>query len=58
MYDASFTNCPGTNRLRKFLEEELTDIDTYFQFQYSQWQTRDRASLVTVASTCEEYKDT
>ena len=52
------TNCPGTNPLHKFLEEELSDIDPDFQFHYSQWQTTDRASLVTVTSTCEEYKDT
>ena len=30
------TNCPGTNALRKFLEEELSDIDPDFQFHYSQ----------------------
>ena len=51
-------NCPGTNALCKFLEEELSDIDPDFQIHYSQWQTTDRASLVTVLSTCEEYKDT
>ena len=33
------TNCRGTNALRKFLEEELSDIDPDFQFHYSQWQT-------------------
>ena len=53
-----YTNCPGTNTLRKFLEEELSDIDPDFQFHYSQWYTTDRASQVTVTSTCEEYKDT
>ena len=37
------TNCPGTNALRKFLEEELSDTDPDFQFHYSQWQTTDRA---------------
>ena len=52
------TNCPGTNALCKFLEEELSDIDLDFQFHNSQWQTTDRASLVTVTSTCEEYKET
>ena len=51
------TNCPGTNALHKFLEEELSDIDPDFQFHYSQQQTTDRASLVIVTSTCEEYKD-
>ena len=30
------TNCPGTNALRKFLEEDLSDIDPDFQFHYSQ----------------------
>ena len=53
-----FTNCPGTNTLCKFLEEELSDIDPDFQFHYSQWQTADRASLLTITSTCEEYKNT
>ena len=51
-------NCPGTNTLHNILEEELSDIDPDFRFHYSQWQTTDRASLVTVTSTCEEYKDT
>ena len=52
------TNCPGKNALRKFLKEELSDIDPDFQFHYSQWQTTDRAFMVTITSTCEEYKDT
>ena len=30
------TDCPGTNALRKFLEEELRHIDPDFQFYYSQ----------------------
>ena len=51
------TNCPKTNALRKFPEEELSDIDPDFQFHYSLWQTTDRASLVKVTSTCEAYKD-
>ena len=52
------TNCPGTNTLHKFLEEELSDIDPDFQFHYSQWQTTGRASLITATSTFEKYKDT
>ena len=47
------TDCPGTNALCKFLEEELSGIDPDFQFHNSQWQATDRASLVTVTSTCE-----
>ena len=38
-------NCPETNALRKFHEEELNDTDRDFQFHYSQWQTTDRAFL-------------
>ena len=30
------TNCPRTNTLHKFMEEELNDIDPDFQFHYSQ----------------------
>ena len=52
------TNCPWVNAIRKFLEEELSDFDSDFQFHYWQWQTVNGASLVTVTSTCEEYKDT
>ena len=44
--------------LRKFLEKELSEIDPDSQSHYWQWQTTDRASLVTVTSTCEEYEDT
>ena len=42
-----YSNCPGTNALHKFLEEELSDIDPDFQFHHSQWQITDRPSLVT-----------
>ena len=38
-------NCPETNALRKFHEEELSDTDRDFQFHYSQCQTTDRVSL-------------
>ena len=52
------TNCPGTNALGKLLEEQLSDIDPDFQLDYSQWETTDRASLVSLTAACEEYKDT
>ena len=52
------TNFPGTNILHKLMKVELSDIDPDFQFHYSRWQITDRASLVTITSTCEEYKDT
>ena len=44
--------------LCKFLEEELSDIDSDFEFLYLPYKTEDGASLVTVTSTCEEYKET
>ena len=66
MYDSSnceckmhrCINCQEANTLREFLKEELNDIDPDFQFHYQQWQATDRTSLVTVTSTCEEYKET
>ena len=51
-------NCPGANTLLEFPKEELNDIDPDFQFHYQQWLATDRTSLVTVTSTCEEYKET
>ena len=48
------TYCPGTNALRKFLEDDLSSALCH----YSQCKTTDRVSMVTVASTWEEYKDT
>ena len=47
-----------THRNTIFLVEELYDINPDFKFHHSQWETTDRASLVTVTSTCEEYNDT
>ena len=58
MYDALLYYLSRKRPLRKFLEEELRDIDPDFQFHYSQWQTTETAYLVTVISTCEEYKET
>ena len=58
MNDTSSHLLSRNKQLRKFLEEEPSDIDPDFQFHYSQWQTTNRASLVTVTSTCEEHKDT
>ena len=57
MHDA-WLYCQGANTLHKFLYKELSDIDPDFQFHYSQCHNTDRASLVTVKSTCEENKDT
>ena len=44
------TDCPGTNALHKFLEEELSDIDPDFRFHNSQWQITDRAFPLMVTS--------
>ena len=58
MYDALLYYLSRKWPWCKFLEEELSDIDPDFQFHYSQWQTTERAYLVTVISTCEQYKET
>ena len=50
--------CPGTAALKAFLDEELDEFKPDSEFQYLQWQTTDRAALVTLTTTCEEFKDT
>ena len=52
------SNCPGTAALLDFLDEELREFDLNDQFHYSQWETTDRASLITITTTFEEYKET
>ena len=49
-------SCPGRAGLKKFLNEQLSDVDSESEFHYNQWDTTDRASLTT-ATTYEEYKD-
>jgi len=51
-------SCPGDDGLRKFLDDELKDIDDLnAEFHYSQWETTDRAALKTITTTYEEYKE-
>ena len=41
-------NCPGTDALRLFLDEQLDEFDPDTEFHYSQWQTTERATLMTI----------
>ena len=50
-------SCPGSEALEKFLDDELRHLDMDSEFHYCQWQTTDRASLVTLTTTYGEYKD-
>ena len=50
-------SCPGSAALKKFLDQELSHLDMDSEFHYSQWQTTDRAALVTLITTFEEYKE-
>ena len=49
-------SCPGRARLKQFLDEQLSDVDSESEFHYNQWDTTDWVSLTTVTTTCEEYK--
>ena len=51
------SNCPGTDNLKTFLDEELNDIDTDQEFHFNQWQSTDRSQLITQTVTVDEYKD-
>lgn len=50
-------SCPGNVGLKTFLDEQLNDVDMDAEFHYSQWDTTDRATLTTLTTTYEEYKD-
>ena len=51
--------CPRIEALLiAFLNEELEDIEQDGEFHYSQWQTTNRATLVTLTTTYNEYKET
>ena len=50
-------NCPGTDALLEFLDKKLGKFDADEHFHYSEWETTDRASLLTVTTTFEEYKE-
>ena len=49
--------CPGRDALKQFLDDQLSEIDAESEFHYNQWDNTDRASLSTVTTTCEEYKE-
>ena len=50
-------SCKGRAGLKQFLDEQLSDIDSESEFHYNQRDTTYRASLTTVTTTCEEYKN-
>ena len=50
-------SCPGSEALEEFLDNELKHLDMESEFHYCQWQTTDRAALVTLTTTYGEYKD-
>ena len=51
-------SCPGTETLKKFLDQELNEHEDDQKFNYCQWDTTDRAILTTFTATYEEYKET
>ena len=40
-------SCPGSAVLRKFADDELSNMDVDSEFHYCQWQTTYRAALAT-----------
>ena len=49
-------HCPGIAALRTFLDKELEDFDDDAEFHYTKWETTDRATLATLTTTCDIYK--
>ena len=50
-------NCPGINSLEEFLKVELAEYDPDEEFMFNQWQSTDRTTIITQATTLEEYKE-
>ena len=50
-------NCPGTEALKSFLDEELKDMEPEEEFYFNQWQTTDRTTLITQTVSLEDYKE-
>ena len=46
--------CPGTEPLRSYLKEVLSDI-FYEEISFQQWQSTDRAQLVTQSMGIDEF---
>ena len=51
-------SCPGTATLKEFLNQELNEHEDDEEFNESQGDTTDRATLTTITVTHEKYKET
>ena len=52
-------SCPGTATLKVFLDhQEIKEHEDDEKFNYSQWETTDRAILASYTVPYEEYKET
>ena len=49
---------PGNATLKEFLDQELKEDENDEEFNYSQRDTMDQATLATIAVNYEEYKET
>ena len=50
-------NCPGTESLRNYLDQQLEGIDVDEEFHFNQWKSTDRSQLITQTVTVDDYKD-
>ena len=50
-------NCPGPEGIQNVLDKELEEMDPEEEFYLNQWQTTDRATLITQTVSLEDYKD-
>ena len=51
-------SCPGTATLKEFFNQELNEDEDDEKFNYSLWDTGDRAILTIFTATNKEYKET
>ena len=51
-------SCPGTATLKEFIDRKFNKYGDDEKFNYCQWDTADRAILITFTAMYEEYKET
>ncbi|KAG1648959.1 Cytochrome P450 9e2 [Nymphon striatum] len=49
--------CPGTDALKAFLDDQLKDMDLDEEISFDQWESVDRTALYTRTVSVEDYND-
>lgn len=51
------SNCPGSDALRSFLKDKLSDFDEDDELQFNQWESTDRPQMITQTVCISDFID-